>query len=238
VKNVARAHQTTDHEEIRAWVERQGGRPAQVAGTGGMLRIDFGEPEERLEPIEWDRFFEIFDQRHLAFLYDPRGHMTKFVEASGDDDARDRRTTAAARGPKKNAPERKKTSSRKKTSARKKTSPRKTTSARKTTSSSPRKKTTGTRKKSATSRKKSTSSKKTSSASSKKSGGRKYGKKAGKKVERSMHEMKEGKLRSGTKGPKVKSRKQAIAIGLSEARREGDKVPSRSKGAGRKKKSR
>ena len=56
-------------------------------------------------------------------------------------------------------------------------------------------------------------------------GGRKYGKKAGQKVERAMHEMKRGKLRSGSSGQKVKSRKQAIAIGLSEARRAGGKVP-------------
>jgi hypothetical protein len=52
-----------------------------------------------------------------------------------------------------------------------------------------------------------------------------YGKKAAKKVERAMHERKRGKLRSGGSGKKVKSRKQAIAIGLSEARRAGAKVP-------------
>ncbi len=54
---------------------------------------------------------------------------------------------------------------------------------------------------------------------------RKYGKKASDKVERAMHEMKRGKLKSGGSGKKVKSRKQAIAIGLSEARRAGGKVP-------------
>ncbi|MBX4192058.1 hypothetical protein KW798_01060 [Candidatus Parcubacteria bacterium] len=54
-----------------------------------------------------------------------------------------------------------------------------------------------------------------------------YGKKAGQKVERAMHEMKEGKLRSGSSGKKVTSRKQAVAIGLSEARRSGGKVPSK-----------
>jgi len=53
----------------------------------------------------------------------------------------------------------------------------------------------------------------------------KYSKGAGKKVERAMHEMHEGKLKSGRSGKKVKSRKQAIAIGLSEARKEGAKVP-------------
>lgn len=54
----------------------------------------------------------------------------------------------------------------------------------------------------------------------------KYGKKASEKVEENMHEMKRGTLKSGS-GKKVKSRKQAIAIGLSEARRAGGKVPSK-----------
>jgi len=53
----------------------------------------------------------------------------------------------------------------------------------------------------------------------------KYGEKASEKVEAAMHERKEGTLRSGSTGKKVTSRKQAIAIGLSEARREGGKVP-------------
>ncbi|HXT04441.1 MAG TPA: DUF6496 domain-containing protein [Casimicrobiaceae bacterium] len=55
----------------------------------------------------------------------------------------------------------------------------------------------------------------------------KYGKKAQSKVRKAMHERKTGSLRSGSSGRKVKSRKQAIAIGLSEARREGGKVPAR-----------
>ena len=61
----------------------------------------------------------------------------------------------------------------------------------------------------------------------------KYGKKASEKVERAMHERKRGTLRSGGSGKKVTSRKQAIAIGLSEARRAGAKVPR--KRGGRKK---
>jgi hypothetical protein len=63
----------------------------------------------------------------------------------------------------------------------------------------------------------------------------KYGRKAQKKVGRAMHEMKRGKLRSGRSGKKVKSRKQAIAIGLSEARRSGAKVPRRKKSSRKKK---
>ena len=63
---------------------------------------------------------------------------------------------------------------------------------------------------------------------------RRYGRKAGRKVKRAMHEMKRGTLRSGRSGKRVRSRKQAIAIGLSEARRSGAKVPRRRRGRKRK----
>jgi hypothetical protein len=82
------------------------------------------------------------------------------------------------------------------------------------------------------------------SSSKKKSGGRKYGKAAGKSVESAMHREKRGTLRSGKggKGGKVKNPKQAIAIGLSEARKKGAKVPpkkssSKKKSSSRKKSS-
>ena len=55
----------------------------------------------------------------------------------------------------------------------------------------------------------------------------KYGKKAQKKVKKAMHERKEGTLKSGRSGKKVTSKKQAIAIGLSEARKAGGKVPKK-----------
>ena len=79
---------TTDHSEIQKWVESRNGHPARVresGGNGGILRVDFGEPEEGLEPIEWDRFFEIFDDRKLAFLYQDKtedgreSRFSKFV---------------------------------------------------------------------------------------------------------------------------------------------------------------
>lgn len=56
-----------------------------------------------------------------------------------------------------------------------------------------------------------------------------YGKKAQEKVAKALHERKQGTLKSGSSGKKVTSRKQAIAIGLSEARRAGGKVPARSR---------
>lgn len=65
----------------------------------------------------------------------------------------------------------------------------------------------------------------------------KYSKKSQEKVKENMEEMKEGKLKSGT-GKKVTSRKQAIAIGLSEARKEGAKVPEKKESSGEKKSTR
>jgi len=69
-----------------------------------------------------------------------------------------------------------------------------------------------------------TAKKKTASKTKKTAGTKKYSSKSGEKVERAMHEKKKGTLRSGS-GKKVTSRKQAIAIGLSEARKAGAKVP-------------
>jgi hypothetical protein len=67
---------TTDHDEIRRWVEERGGRPARVKGTGkrgdsGVLRIDFPgySGEDTLEAVSWDEFFRTFDESDLAFLY-------------------------------------------------------------------------------------------------------------------------------------------------------------------------
>jgi hypothetical protein len=77
---------TTDHETIRKWAEERGGHPATVAGTGstdepGILRIDFDPPDEKLERISWDEFFQKFDKEKLAFLYQERtedGSISRF----------------------------------------------------------------------------------------------------------------------------------------------------------------
>jgi len=81
------AQTTTDHDTIRKWAEARDGHPARVKskGPGGILRIDFGEPEERLEQISWDDFFKIFDENDLAFLYqadDSKSRFNKFVDRS------------------------------------------------------------------------------------------------------------------------------------------------------------
>jgi shikimate kinase len=70
---MSKAKTITDHEEIRRWAEDRGGRPARVKETagkngGGVLRFDFGDKDEALEEIDWDRFFEIFEENGLALL--------------------------------------------------------------------------------------------------------------------------------------------------------------------------
>ena len=78
-------HTTTDHDEIRRWVEKHDGKPATVRGTGskdspGVLRFDFpgGAGEDQLEHIDWDDWFNTFDRNGLALLYQER-------KSSGED---------------------------------------------------------------------------------------------------------------------------------------------------------
>jgi hypothetical protein len=89
---MAEATTTTNHDEIRKWVEERNGRPAAVrtAGrSGGILRIDFNEPDEELEPIGWDEFFEIFEDSKLAFLHQVKSEngqlsrFNKFIQREG-----------------------------------------------------------------------------------------------------------------------------------------------------------
>jgi len=83
---MASATPVTDHEEIREWVESRGGRPACVKGTAALLRVDFGEPDEKLQPIEWDQWFETFDSRNLAALIQ-EGGASRFIKLVSRDSA-------------------------------------------------------------------------------------------------------------------------------------------------------
>lgn len=69
---------TTDHDEIKSWVEKRDGYPARIKISkeknqnpeeAGILRIGFEKENDSLEEISWDEFFEIFDNGHLVFLY-------------------------------------------------------------------------------------------------------------------------------------------------------------------------
>ncbi|HKB80023.1 MAG TPA: helix-hairpin-helix domain-containing protein [Thermoanaerobaculia bacterium] len=140
------AKTTTDHDEIRRWVESRGGYPADVkrtAGDGdpGVLRIDYPgfSGQRSLERISWDQFFEWFDRNNLAFLYQDtaRSRFSKLVDrgtvrarAAGNKKANKRSVRRASRSASRTKSARAShgTSSRSRTSARKST--RKPKSAR------------------------------------------------------------------------------------------------------------
>jgi hypothetical protein len=100
----ALAKTTTDHEEIRRWAESRGGRPSCVRGTGGggdvgMLRLDFPgyEGEESLEEISWDDWFDKFDERGLALIYQERtagGAESRFNKLVSRETAEEKRPAA------------------------------------------------------------------------------------------------------------------------------------------------
>lgn len=98
---MSQATVTTDHDEIRSWIEERGGRPSRVKQSGGkggpgILRVDFGDRDDSLEEISWDDFFKAFEENHLAFLHQDEagasrggGHgepsrFNKFVHRSND----------------------------------------------------------------------------------------------------------------------------------------------------------
>lgn len=87
---MTRAYATIDHQRIKSWVQQRGGHPAVVAETGdnGVLKIDFNPPDEKLAEVDWDTFFETFDRKSLAFLYQDKtasgepSHFSKFIDRS------------------------------------------------------------------------------------------------------------------------------------------------------------
>lgn len=89
---MASAQKTHDHKKIREWVEKHGGVPAVVKATEdqgdgiGLLRIKFDRNEDNLEEVEWDEFFDTFDKKHLAFLYqeDSKAKESRFFKFVND----------------------------------------------------------------------------------------------------------------------------------------------------------
>jgi hypothetical protein len=95
---------TTNHEEIKGWVEKHGGTPARVKGTGsgddpGVLRIDFPgfTGEDTLEAIEWEEWLTAFDENQLAFVYadDANSRFNKLVSR----ETAERRAASEQRAP-------------------------------------------------------------------------------------------------------------------------------------------
>lgn len=166
---MATAQATTDHDEIRNWVEARGGHPARVKATGsrndpGILRIDFPgfSGEDTLEEIEWDEFFEWFDRDNLALLLsDEAGNrFNKLVSRDTAVESPAARSRAASS---------KKKSSAKKSTGKKSTAKKSSKSSRSSKSSSSSKRASTTKRTNTTKRttSKKASSKKASSKTSK-----------------------------------------------------------------------
>jgi hypothetical protein len=92
---MSESHTTTDPKKIKKWAEERDGVPSTVKGTAedghaGILRIDFGPKEDRLEQISWDEFFEKFKEADLAFLYQDKtkdGEISRFHKFVSRDNA-------------------------------------------------------------------------------------------------------------------------------------------------------
>ena len=78
---------TTDHDVIKKWIEDRNGHPAVVRATedngksGGLLRVEFRDPEDKLHEIDWDEFFQVFEENKLAFLHQDKtadGKVSRF----------------------------------------------------------------------------------------------------------------------------------------------------------------
>ena len=84
---MSQAKTTTDHKEIRRWIEARKGRPSVVKDTEGkdgegLLRVDFRHPD-KLEDVDWDTFFKTFEDRKLAFLHQDKtagGEESRFFK--------------------------------------------------------------------------------------------------------------------------------------------------------------
>jgi hypothetical protein len=97
---------TTDHKQIKQWVEERGGHPARVKGTevkgsSGVLLVDYPgySGTQTLESISWDEFFKGFEENKLAFLYDDgkkAGSQSRFSKLINRDSAQEAKSWAAA----------------------------------------------------------------------------------------------------------------------------------------------
>jgi hypothetical protein len=92
-QTTAASYTTTNHDVIRAWAEARQWQPAEVGdtdtGDGGVLRIEFRDGDNRLDEIDWDAIFEVFEDRKLAFLHQRKtgdGEVSRFNKFVSRDD--------------------------------------------------------------------------------------------------------------------------------------------------------
>ena len=123
---------TRDHQDIQRWAEERGGKPSHVKRTGseediGILRLDFPgyTGEDTLEPITWDQWFDKFDERNLALIYQEetaggeRSNFNKIVSAETAEEAEEKSHRGAKKSAAKKAVKTAAKSGAKKTAAKK-----------------------------------------------------------------------------------------------------------------------
>jgi hypothetical protein len=77
---------TIKHDFIKQWAAQRGGVPARVRTTTDALRIKIGADEPSYEPISWDEWFKVFDEKEYAFVYEEPGFSSKVVARNGKED--------------------------------------------------------------------------------------------------------------------------------------------------------
>ncbi len=77
---------TVKHEQIRAWATSRGAEPARVRGTSDALKLKIGADETSWEPISWDEWLKVFDDKEFAFVYETPGFGNKIVRRNGRED--------------------------------------------------------------------------------------------------------------------------------------------------------
>ena len=89
---------TAKHDKVRAWAESRGAVPARVKGTSDALKLKIGGDEPSWEPIAWDDWLAVFDEKEFAFVYEEPGFANKIVRRNGNEDAAPGAAPAAAEG--------------------------------------------------------------------------------------------------------------------------------------------
>ncbi|MEI8256440.1 MAG: hypothetical protein WCJ30_12270 [Deltaproteobacteria bacterium] len=83
---MATLKRTIKHDVIKGWAEKRGGVPARVHTTTDALKIKIGSDETTYEPISWDDWFSVFDEKEFAFVCEDPGYASKVVKRNGKED--------------------------------------------------------------------------------------------------------------------------------------------------------
>lgn len=81
-----KVHRTIKHDVIKDWAAKHAGEPALVRTTTDALKIKIGDDEPSYEKVSWEKWFEVFDEKEFAFVYEEPGFLAKVVKRNGKED--------------------------------------------------------------------------------------------------------------------------------------------------------